>query len=149
MGYTHYWARKNAEISDALWESFEDDCRKITARHEGILCYEFNSPTEKPSITTDHIRFNGIGPAGHETFLFERHFVPRRPGYIDSEIFGFCKTARKPYDEVVVDILSCAKHRFGDIIGISSDGGDEAFKSFEEVAAKYDLINTNSKTATV
>lgn len=150
MGYTHYWDRRNIDISNTSWESFEEDCRKIFEKHADIICYESDTPDEKPAITPDHIRFNGIGSAGHETFLFERNFASKRRGSADPDlIFAFCKTAYKPYDEVVVDVLSCAKQRFGNVIHISSDGGDEVFKPFEEVAEKYNLMNTNLITTTV
>jgi hypothetical protein len=146
MGYTHYWTRKNVEISDELWESFADDCRKIVEKHAEILCYESDEPEETPLISPDHIRFNGKRSSGHETFFFERHFIPRRPGSFKSELFGFCKTGHKPYDEAVVDVLSCAKHRFGDIIDISSDGGAAVFKSFDELSEKYGMVDNNLQT---
>jgi hypothetical protein len=149
MGYTHYWDRRNVEISDTLWEAFAEDCRKIFEKHDGIICYECDTPDKKPAINSDHIRFNGKGSAGCETFLFERAPIPKRRGSaIPDLIFAFCKTALRPYDEVVVDVLSCARHRFGNVAYISSDGGDEVFKSFEEIAEKYDLTNNNIKTIT-
>lgn len=150
MGYTHYWDRRNVEISDESWEAFSEDCRKIFAKHAGIICYEHDTPDAKPAIAPDHIRFNGEGTLGYETFVFERHFIPKSRGSTVSDlIFSFCKTALRPYDEVVVDVLSCAKERFGDIITISSDGGPEVFRPFDEVAEKYNLINTNLITTTV
>ncbi len=45
---------------------------------------------------------------------------------VPSDDFAFCKTARKPYDPVVVSILVAARDIAPDAIRISSDGGDEA-----------------------
>ena len=61
------------------------------------------------------IRFNGVGEDGHETF----YLSPDESGW------GFCKTARKPYDIVVVAILSMLDEYLGDKFEWRSDGDNE------------------------
>ena len=46
----------------------------------------------------------------------------------EEKFFNFCKTAHKPYDKYVVEVLSLAEMRFGDLIEISSDGDWEKIK---------------------
>lgn len=55
--------------------------------------YESDTGT-KPVANSELIRFNGIGGAGHETFVV----------YADGGD-DFCKTAQKPYDRPVCEIL--------------------------------------------
>jgi hypothetical protein len=58
------------------------------------------------------VDFNGLGEDAHEPFVF-----PGQPG------FNFCKTAYKPYDEVVTACLIAARDYFPpSILNISSDG---------------------------
>jgi len=46
----------------------------------------------KPFFSDEEISFNGVGDDSTK-----RHWLPNRPAN-----FEFCKTAQKPYDEVVV-----------------------------------------------
>lgn len=64
------------------------------------------------------------GDCSHESFWFPRVMDPRD---CDGEErpFQFCKTAYKPYDVLVTAALIAAKHRFGDAVSVSSDGGDK------------------------
>ena len=66
------------------------------------------------------IRFNGIGEAGHETFLFHNRKKQDPEGYGDP-CFAFCKTARKPYDIVVCEVLLVLK-RYMPNLEVGSDG---------------------------
>lgn len=66
----------------------------------------------KPYATKNMaICFNGIGEDGHETFGLRNH-----------EDNGFCKTAQKPYDEVVGAVLLWAKYSHIDYIDVRTDG---------------------------
>ena len=49
----------------------------------------------EPVVNENEIRFNGIGESGHETFLLTN--APEK--------FAFCKTAEKPYDVPVCEVL--------------------------------------------
>jgi len=76
---------------------------EIVARAKNILTTVSNIPVqwecdvdEPPTISDDCIRFNGVEEDGHETF-----FIPRT-----GTDWEFCKTARKPYDTVVVAMLT-------------------------------------------
>ena len=137
MGYTHYAYRKNAPIADAEWNAFCADVHKILAAHSDIVCYEYDQPNRPPEVSAEWIKFNGKDSAGHETFVFGREYaaIPWR----GEDEFFFCKTARKPYDEAVVDVMACAEHHFPDLLRISSDGGDEVFRPYDELVAKYGL----------
>lgn len=65
-----------------------------------------------PEVTKDHIWLNGDDKddQGHETFGIK----------VDDSEFNFCKTARKPYDVVVVAI--CIYLKSLGIFDWSSDG---------------------------
>jgi hypothetical protein len=84
---------------------------------------------QKLETSKDLLYFNGIQENAHETFYFERMLsTQRHVQYHDVEqdkIFGFCKTAQKPYDIAVCSALIIAKKHFGSDIIISSDGEDE------------------------
>jgi hypothetical protein len=69
------------------------------------------------------VLINGRGDRGHEDFALREHFSQN----IDQ--FNFCKTARKPYDCVVVAALAILKHRLDDAIDVGSDGGAEDWDS--------------------
>jgi len=82
----------------------------------------------KPTVTDNKIWLNGDNSKDldHETFsldLFE--YSPMYRGDYDMEkgVFGFCKTARKPYDLVVCVSLLIMKEHLKEDFGFSSDGG--------------------------
>jgi hypothetical protein len=88
---------------------------------KGIIQYEDNIC--KPPVADDAmIRFNGVDDDGHETFVLMRSDVPASYLENKNEVFGFCKTARKPYDKYVTAVLLLAKLYLQDEIRISSDG---------------------------
>lgn len=117
MGYTHYWYRK-PEMDEDVFKLWSDDVRKLVAaaRQGGIVIVDGLAETPDPEITKDVVAFNG--QPDHETFMVERTGGRVR----DGEVFGFCKTAQKPYDMVVVAALIALKARFGDAVKVSSDG---------------------------
>jgi hypothetical protein len=78
----------------------------------------------KPVVANEKmIRFNGIRDDGHETFVFFNKKVQcaeaRKWG--SNTGFAFCKTARKPYDIVVCEVLLVLK-RFMPNLDVGSDG---------------------------
>lgn len=93
MGYTHYW--ENPGFTDDEWTEARKFAKRIVAKTDVPIQYEDDVPTA-PEISAELIRFNGVGDAGHETFHVQRY---------PSRSFNFCKTAFKPYDEVVVAML--------------------------------------------
>ena len=70
----------------------------------------------KPVFNSRHIMFNGIGDDSHETAAV----------YKGASEFEFCKTARKPYDSVVVEFYKLIR-KYAPSTILSSDGGDEVF----------------------
>ena len=114
MGYTRYWARTEKPIT----QEFVNECIKIIqeAEQKGITLCGWDGEG-KPKVTLDEIRFNGKAPhMDHETFCItnEKNDIG----------FGFCKTARKPYDYVVKRILKVAKD-MGNVTNVNSDGENE------------------------
>lgn len=110
MGYTHYWDH-NLDFSEADWKSITDYAKSVIKTSGIPLAGGFAEKGTKPEITDEIISLNGVEEEGHETFYVSRH----RDG-------GFCKTARKPYDEVVVAIL-LHMNTFTNIT-VTSDGDD-------------------------
>lgn len=104
MGYTHYWT-KSRNFTDAEWLDIMKASAEIMSaainKHSIPLAFEYDKPTEKPLVSTEVIRFNGIDEDGHETFYFD----------VCANDFEFCKTARKDYDAPVAAILNYVKHR--------------------------------------
>jgi len=128
MGYTHYWKQKiDTPFTDEEWKKIVDATKEILtkAAHAGIVI-NGGDGTGEAAISDNAISLNGCGPDSHETFYLTR--VPEQPEWREKEkeTFSFCKTARKPYDRVVVSILAKAKEIAPDKIRISSDGGAEA-----------------------
>ena len=95
MGYTHYW--KSEGFTNEEWDQLTRGVKEILAKTDVPLAGDNGGGT--PEITDSHVWLNGVGDDGHETF------------YLTDEPtkFEFCKTAHKPYDEVVVAILKLAK----------------------------------------
>lgn len=138
MGFTRYWERPDKPVSADKWNALTRDVRKIFAMHKGLIAMEYDLPDREPVVDDTVIRFNGIGEDGHETFRLTRNFEQqswRRKGESHS---SFCKTARKPYDEVVAAVLSCVEHHLGDIFKVSSDDDDDNF-SYDSISKKYNL----------
>ena len=116
MGYTHYWRLKPTILpteavlllGELLWDAYT----------RGVVQYEFDDP-QPPLVSDTKIRFNGVGEQGHETF----YFLATGDGAAGRGwAFQFCKTARKPYDEVVMQVLIVLKHYLGAAITVTSDG---------------------------
>ena len=134
MGYTHYWVRDKRNVGSAwMFGNLALDAKKIIeqAKTEGIeICGPLGK--DQPEFTEAHFCFNGteVGGLDHETFWWEA--LPTQPDYQyeykrgsdrENEIFEFCKTAYKPYDLVVVAVLLRAKHWYGSVVDVFSDGG--------------------------
>ena len=112
MGYTHYYETKSWSDADA--QGFMDalpHVQDILKRYENIVRFESDSDD---AVVADEksIRFNGILEDGHETFMFSNH----------QDGFNFCKTAYKPYDIVVCEVLLVLNAKMPSL-KVSSDGG--------------------------
>ena len=118
MGYTHYW-RQQRDFTDTEWQELTRLAKLITADGQGILAKEYDERNSKPTIDSEHIRFNGIGEDGHETFLITKKKRAKREyeeqeAYDKEGAFDFCKTAHKPYDKYVVAVL-CALYNLSNV----------------------------------
>jgi len=111
MGYTHYF-EVTTKVSDEQWNTLTDAVKRIiaAATEENIeLAFEYDNPSRLPCVDNNTIRFNGVGDEGHETFIIAR-----------DQGWEFCKTAQKPYDRVVVAVLTVAAEVIG--LKVTSDG---------------------------
>lgn len=116
MGYTHHWSN-STPIGDSEWDAITTRAREILTHAQdqlGIAISEEYDVNRIPVVNDTEIRFNGYADEGHETFYIGR----------DADDYSFCKTARKPYDTVVVAMLQ--------LLGVYAPGfdwrseGDEA-----------------------
>ena len=110
MGYTQYFTVQ--EHSDKDWKKFQDASRKIVSNFDGKICSGDGKGT--PIIDMESVWLNGDASKDEE---YETLLINRTTGW------SFCKTARKPYDAVVVAILM-AGERIG-ILTWDSDGDNE------------------------
>lgn len=108
MGYTHYWKAKKPL---ALTDGQKGLIAEVLKDHKDLLAWECDEPKSKPEFTGRELRFNGKEEAGHETFCVEFDKITD---------FGFCKTARKPYDLAVCKCLLILS--LSDGFSFSSDG---------------------------
>jgi hypothetical protein len=123
MGYTHYFPQSRS-FDAREWQQVKEDCKKIIASCIGQsipLQYEFND-SRPVVINENHVRFNGVGNDGHETFFVSKKMTHRDYEDKSQPAFQFCKTARKPYDLAVCLCLLRIKAIAPDAIGLSSDG---------------------------
>ena len=114
---------------------------------------------DDPKIDQYGIWLNGDGSQdlNHETFSLEM-FDTGRFNTVEklknSEIFGFCKTAHKPYDLVVCASLIAIKNHLKSDFEISSDGSlqygewDEAIEFYKELFPKREIPKSLMKYLT-
>jgi hypothetical protein len=128
MGYTHYYSRSYTE-SDGKAEflKFREGAERIIieAVASGVkIADAFGEKLGRWENTDARVAFNGFDEEAHETFAWDATVPAARDSAIDNKrmFFNFCKTARKPYDAVVVACLLLLKDCYGDAVDISSDG---------------------------
>ena len=121
MGYTRYWIRTEKPIT----QEFVDTVNKIIAdaRKNGITICGWDG-TGEPEVTLERIALNGTeeNDLGHESFVLTN----------EAE-WDCCKTACKPYDYVVREILKAGKEM--NIVKDVNDDGD-----FEAIVSDKDYI---------
>ena len=115
MGYTHYF-QLHTEPTEQAFTKFSNGARQLAESSGVKLITEFNS---------ESVVVNGIGENSHETLFISRTNLN----------WEFCKTARKPYDEVVSSILILAKYLFPDMY-LSSDGNWSEWREGRELFTK-------------
>jgi len=93
------------------------ETRKIISSLNIPLRGPLSDEPGRPIINDKKIAFNGVEDEGNESFVLTKRGFD----------FEFCKTARKEYDAVVVEVLKAAREVNPDI-ELSSDGGPEVFQ---------------------
>lgn len=116
MGYTHYW-QKTKETKPETWTKFTEFVKKAIklATKDYIKICDAMGEGNFPIVDESEVSFNGFEEDSHESFYIR---IEQTNG------FNFCKTARRPYDAVVVACLIKAEE-LGVIDKWSSDGKDE------------------------
>jgi hypothetical protein len=112
MGYTHYFEQIGQAPTDQQWEQIVAETQQILHKYKKIVCFEDDQPDLPPQVDERIIRFNGKNGLGYETFFLDRF----------QRGFEFCKTARKPYDAPVVEVLKVVKKIAPTWLKLSSDG---------------------------
>jgi hypothetical protein len=123
VGYTNYLKNKPA-FTKAQWALFVSKFKAIMSANSDIVANAFGDEGTSPVITEDRVLFNGIGDDSHETCAISKGATE----------FDFCKTAHKPYDEVVVDVYRLVREILPKTV-LSSDGGPEVFAEIKEPEA--------------
>lgn len=148
MGYTHYWGFNSPErkkgAADAAQKAYVkavEDCQRV------IRAYQRQAGSaERLSGYSAHtkigkyagIQLNGKGDLAHESFDLREHFRQAHEangyGWVGRGS-NFCKTARKPYDIVVVACLCILKYRLRGLINVGSDGDQQDWQAGAGFAA--------------
>jgi len=136
MGYTHYFYRA-PRLEKKEFKLFAKDVAKIFefAKENGILLADgLGEKGTLPVANGEMIRFNGLEDDSYETMGIDR-IARERPFDERGKVFGFCKTARRPYDKIVTAVLVCFKRHFPNV-EIESDGGEEGFDEGKRICDK-------------
>lgn len=136
MGYTHYFKfvaiRGTAKETETEYKRAIDDCQRIIRRYYaengGLSGYTAHCKIG----AYGGVQVNGKRPDDCEMFELREHFRQN----LENDFSGFCKTARLPYDTVVVACLAVLKHRLGDSIHVSSDGTAKEWREGVALARK-------------
>ena len=168
MGFTHYFKRP-AILPKKQWKEFTKELQMLRA-HLPKQCITAGSDSNEPIricgwdekeqeyipdasilLSEDEVAFNGEGDNAHESLNISRVIDKKGYSQPDKETglaFGFCKTARKPYDTMVCLTLISFKRWFNRKVVISSDGDKEdwepAIKLYHDLTdahvVTYDLL---------
>ena len=135
MGYTHYYDYAPEAISPKQAMLLCIDVADIIEYSQVEITGWDQNGSEEPEMNPEgRIAINGCSDDGHESFIIN-FSAPTKPESIDRylnflyekfierdrRISAFCKTAHKPYDEIVTAILLRAADLIPDF-NISSDG---------------------------
>lgn len=136
MGYTHYWKQRR-NFTKTAWATIVEDVNAIltyATTEAGIVLADGDGKGgTSPSYTADDLSFNGLGEDAHETFWIDRIRTKTWEGGTLGG--GFCKTARKPYDVVVVAVL-CYLATVAESHSVESDGHGRDYLAGLDLARK-------------
>ena len=113
MGYTHYWEFTRPFTADE-WSRLRQAAEAIVTKGNIPITIPYEEVHWSDLFSDNLIRFNGSGDDAHEDFYF-----------VNGGGWTFCKTNRKPYDALVVAVLSIAKMIAPDAIIVTSDGSPQ------------------------
>ena len=129
MGFTRYWTRTTKPITEEFIEEVNEilkDCAR-----KGIAIRDYDG-IRKPTVSLECVAFNGNGKEGlnHESFVIDNN---------ESD-FEFCKTARKPYDYAVREVLKLAEKE-GLVFNVSCDypSNDKIYSDEEYILGYVNL----------
>jgi hypothetical protein len=138
MGYTLSWnTKKGKSITKEETEKCVEAIKQIIEKHKDIVEIEFIGKSE---LNKWNINFNGIGDDAHETFCFYSYYDKSSAemimGVFEDREFNedyispsgklgrtFCKTARKPYDEVIKECFIKIQEITNNKFDINCDDG--------------------------
>ena len=124
MGYTHYWYRKPELNTAEQYGRLALDAKLLfaEAKNRGLKIADWYGETlDAHELSEGRISFNGWRDESHESFIWDA--IPTLKDWDDNgETFDFCKTAHKPYDQLVTAMLLRAKYHYGDAVRLASDG---------------------------
>ncbi len=114
--YSHYW--EHPGFDDQQWSKLKKAAKAIfqKAIKKGVALAG-PSGDGKPEISGYSIALNGKRPDQYDEFVLRK----------GPQEFEYTKTAKRPYDGVVVSLLAAAKKIHSEFKP-SSDGGDSAIK---------------------
>ncbi len=120
MGYSHYWFQEHGAIEEPVWRRICNDVEKLIDACQVRLSATVNG-SAPPIVDAEQIVFNGSPESeGYEAFAMHR--VPKNHFY-------FCKTAGRPYDEVVCAVLAVAAEYAPSAVRVISDGPAENWQA--------------------
>ena len=109
MGYTHYAYIPAGRIDDKEWSNLQNDIMALTIGDDW--------QDKEVNLTADHIQVKG----NHEWFVIPRECDETSWTNKKNSYFTFTKTARKPYDYIIVACYM-ALYRCVKGVELSSDG---------------------------
>jgi hypothetical protein len=147
MGYTRYWYRPK-ELNKLDFAKLRDTIETIINNVTDIDIVDSFGEGFDAELTNEHISFNGLGDEGHESFHLPRILGDSKyyTECTDAQhlsrglYFQFCKTQRKPYDDVVAAALLALKEIFPEC-EVSSDGIDDFTMGAILLSDAKDIIN--------
>jgi hypothetical protein len=121
VGYARYW-RVNRDADPAKLVEAGREMARVIQASTVPLANRWGEAGTEPEIDLDsgNVAFNGVEDDSYETFNWPPDLS--RPASDDpARTFGWCKTGRLPYDDVVAACLRVAKDILGEQIEIASD----------------------------
>jgi len=148
MGYTHYYQvnkkaiQGNTEKLEAKYQLALKKCQAIAKAYNSELkAIDVKHPNRLSGYTVHSkpgqyggLFINGTGEHAHEDFCLREH--------LKENASEFCKTAHKPYDQVVVACLIVLKHYLGPAFEVNSDGDACDWKDGLSLAKQVTKLKT-------